>query len=376
MASEMQQQLQQFLQTTAGKGPFATIYMALEPNQSADKSKIMFKNAAKHIEEVMKETWPDVDWEPYAKQMSPWVEDTQAWDGVAQGFGLLTNGQQTYVRHLNHFVNETAMVTATPQILPLILDNQRAFNFDLLALSSDQIALYHNAGTELTPVELPDDAPKTMKGTLGTELRGGSLNSVSQGAEASYHGHNEKSAEEEIDLRRYFQEVDKYISDNYSKPFKRMLIVVGLPQNQAIFHELSKNVYLSNTYQIEENPGALGENELKARVEDLRQKMRQDKMAHAVERIDRAKSQKRYRIELGQIVTALVNGAVQTLYIRSGARVYAQLDENQKIDTSSEQGKHNNLLNDLAELTLEYGGEVQLLNVDYFEEPVGAVLRY
>ncbi|MBE7901695.1 hypothetical protein IPD43_29510, partial [Paenibacillus polymyxa] len=89
------------------------------------------------------------------------------------GIGMLTNGAQTYVTPMYEAVDEVAMVTEVPQILPLMLDEATATDFDILALNADSIQLYHNHGHQVRPVSLPDDAPQTLKGTLGTEIRGG-----------------------------------------------------------------------------------------------------------------------------------------------------------------------------------------------------------
>ncbi|SIH46062.1 Uncharacterised protein [Mycobacteroides abscessus subsp. abscessus] len=48
-------------------------------------------------------------------------------------------------------VDEVAMVTDMPQILPLMLDEATATDFDILALNADSIQLYHNHGHQVRP---------------------------------------------------------------------------------------------------------------------------------------------------------------------------------------------------------------------------------
>jgi len=363
MASEISSALRTFLQETTDQGPFVTIYLSMEDEQIPEKSKIQIKNLAKHAEGVMATAWPEAKWEAYGAAIDPYINDSLAWADIhGHGFGLITNGTSTYVQALGNTVNEVAMVTETPQILPLLLDNQRHFDFDLLALNIDRVEFYHNDGTTLTPVALPAN-PAKMEATIGAELRGGEKNSVSKGPD------------ELSDLRRYYADVDKYIADTYSKPNQRLLITIGLAQNLRMFREVSKNLYLSNRYQIEASPVNLTKPQLDDAVDYMRQQWRQDQFEHALNRIDRANSQKRYRTDLGQVVDAVVNGAVEHLYVQSGARYNGRIKDHM-LEASSEQAQHNNLLNDLADIVLAFGGKVTLMNADYFELPVSAILRY
>ncbi len=65
---------------------------------------------------------------------------------------MLTNGAQTVITPMYEAVDEVAMVTEVPQILPLTLDEATATDFDILALNADSIQLYHNHGHQVRPV--------------------------------------------------------------------------------------------------------------------------------------------------------------------------------------------------------------------------------
>ncbi len=237
--------LQQFLADTK-QGPYVSLYMSWPEHTPVEKLRIRFKNMLKHVKTVMAETYSGTDFAPYAAELEPYEQDPMFWqDSEANGIGMLTNGAQTYVTPMYEAVDEVAMVTEVPQILPLMLDEATATDFDILALNADSIQLYHNHGHQVRPVSLPDDAPQTLKGTLGTEIRGGELNSVSQGGgHVTYHGHNEKSAEKASDQRRFYQAVDQYLLTNYSNPKKMPLVLMGLAENVAVFREISKNHHL------------------------------------------------------------------------------------------------------------------------------------
>ncbi len=368
--------LQQFL-TESGDGPFVTLYMPLEKNQNAEKSKLMVRHLTNHAKDVMADAWPETAWAPYGSKLQPLMDEPDLIAGMSgQGLGVITDGTRLYLHDLEYPVAETAMVTAMPQVLPILLDMQRHFEFDLLALQGDSIALYHNAGDLLTKVDLPEDAPLTLKGTLGTEIRGGSLNSVGQGrGRVSYHGHNDKSYEEDIDSHRYYQAVDTYIADNFSKPNKQRLVLIGLPQNIALFRDVSRNQYLSKDAHVEVNPGGMTTEQISQSLDLMRRDATIRQSQSLLELVNEARGRERYAADLGLVIDALSHQAVDTLVIRQGARINGRLLDDE-LDTSSEIAKHNNLLNDLADLTIAQGGTVQVMPENMIDEPVVALTRY
>ncbi|WP_125706129.1 baeRF6 domain-containing protein [Lacticaseibacillus daqingensis] len=366
--------LQQFLATATT--PCVSLYLPIEANQ-LEKNRLTLRHLINHAKDVMATTWPDAAWTAFDAQLDPWLSDPKRLADVASpGLGLLSDGQQVYARALEYPVSEVAMVTEMPQVLPMLLDMQRHFEFDLLALQRDSIALYHNMGDVLTATELAADAPLTLKGTLGTELRGGETNAQTIGpGHVSYHGHNEKSAEEEIDQRRYYQAVDTYIADHFSKPNQRRLILFGLPQNLAVFREVSRNSYLSGSMQVELNPGGLTLADLDAALNVLRLDNGIRRHQKTLATLDKARGSGLFREDLGSVISALNQHAVAMLVIRQGARINARLD-NGGLEFKSERAKHNNLLNDLADAVLAQGGEVRVLPENMQDQPVVAVLRY
>ncbi|WP_179396153.1 hypothetical protein [Lacticaseibacillus absianus] len=366
--------LQQFLATA--NTPTVSLYLPVEPNQG-DKVRLTLRHLIDHAKDVMAQTWAAVDWTPYQTALQPWLDDPlRLADVTAPGLGLLCDGVNLYARELEYPVSESAMVTAMPQVLPMLLDMQRHFEFDLLTLQRDSIALYHNAGDVLTATALPADAPLTLKGTLGTELRGGATNSIPQGSgHVSYHGHNDKAAEDAIDQRRYYQAVDTYIADHYSKPNQRRLVLFGLPQNLAVFREVSRNSYLSGTMQIEQSPNNLTLADLDDALAILRLDNGIRRHQQTLADLDHARGTGRFRADLPAVIAALDRHAVATLVIRQGARVNARFVDGQ-LDAQSDRAKHNNLLNDLADMAIAQGGTVQVLPENMMDQPIVAVLRY
>lgn len=368
--------LQQFLADTK-QGPYVSLYMSWPEHTPVEKLRIRFKNMLKHVKTVMAETYSGTDFAPYAAELEPYEQDPMFWqDSEANGIGMLTNGAQTYVTPMYEAVDEVAMVTEVPQILPLMLDEATATDFDILALNADSIQLYHNHGHQVRPVSLPDDAPQTLKGTLGTEIRGGELNSVSQGGgHVTYHGHNEKSAEKASDQRRFYQAVDQYLLTNYSNPKKMPLVLMGLAENVAVFREISKNHHLLPKLAVVKSPATLDFVELDDLLEPVRATLRDRRRQHFANVIENARGNGSYTDELATIISAALRGQIAILFVQAGARIHARLEGDQ-IERDSKAAQHANLLNTLADIVLGHGGQVELLPEAHLSAKVGATMRY
>ena len=368
--------LQQFLADTK-QGPYVSLYMSWPEHTPVEKLRIRFKNMLKHVKTVMAETYSDTDFAPYAAELEPYEQDPMFWqDSEANGIGMLTNGAQTYVTPMYEAVDEVAIVTEVPQILPLMLDEATATDFDILALNADSIQLYHNHGHQVRSVSLPDDAPQTLKGTLGTEIRGGELNSVSQGGgHVTYHGHNEKSAEKASDQRRFYQAVDQYLLTNYSNPKKMPLVLMGLAENVAVFREISKNHHLLPKLAVVKSPATLDFVELDDLLEPVRATLRDRRRQHFANVIENARGNGSYTDELATIVSAALRGQIAILFVQAGARIHARLEGDQ-IERDSKAAQHANLLNTLADIVLGHGGQVELLPEAHLSAKVGATMRY
>ena len=368
--------LQQFLADTK-QGPYVSLYMSWPEHTPVEKLRIRFKNMLKHVKTVMAETYSDTDFAPYAAELEPYEQDPMFWqDSEANGIGMLTNGAQTYVTPMYEAVDEVAMVTEVPQILPLMLDEATATDFDILALNADSIQLYHNHGHQVRSVSLPDDAPQTLKGTLGTEIRGGELNSVSQGGgHVTYHGHNEKAAEKASDQRRFYQAVDQYLLTNYSNPKKMPLVLMGLAENVAVFREISKNHHLLPKLAVVKSPATLDFVELDDLLEPVRATLRDRRRQHFANVIENARGNGSYTDELATIVSAALRGQIAILFVQAGARIHARLEGDQ-IERDSKAAQHANLLNTLADIVLGHGGQVELLPEAHLSAKVGATMRY
>lgn len=367
--------LQEFLAQTPSS-PFVSLYLPQTPHQEVAAVQLELRHLIAHAEEVMATTYPEQDWAPYATQLAGVFDTPQRTTGAsAQGLAVLCDATRLMTFDLDTPVVQSAMVTALPQILPLLADVQAQHDFDVLVLQRDRIALYRHEHETLLPIALPAEAPQTLKQALGDELRGGSLNSISQGpGNVSYHGHTDKSAEDANDTRRFFQMVDAYVAEHYSKAHQRPLALWGLPQTLAVFREVSRNPLLS-TVQLELSPSNLNASALARAAAVLTSDFDGQARHLLVAEIDAARGGNLIAESLDAVIAALNAHAVEHLLVRADARLRGRLVDG-VLEQASPQAQHNNLLNELAELTVVQGGRVSLLPAAQLSQPVVAITRY
>jgi hypothetical protein len=361
-------------------GPFISVYMGIEPNQPVEKSAITLKNLVKHAIDVLQETWNVDDVENYRQLIEETIDSSSLWDlgNDVKSLGLITNGKIIFTRELAVETRDVAMATDLPFILPMVLDYQSHFEYYLLGISYDKIRLYDFTDRYLEELQLPDDAPTTLKKALGTDIRGGETNSVSVGnGKVSVHGHNDTSAEKEIDHRRYYQVVDKYIVDNFGGDREKPVILMGLPQNMTLFKEVNKTPDHFSEFELDLNPNELDyDQKINDRINQFKKERNATLVKHDLADIDKARGAALISADLNQIVTSSIHGQVDTVYLAQGARINGRILDNETVDTTSQQAIHNNLLSDLADITVANSGKVRILPENSLSNPVLAKLRY
>ncbi|WP_125708734.1 hypothetical protein [Lacticaseibacillus porcinae] len=362
--------LQDFL-THTDHGPYVSIYLSKLPHQAFPAISLALRHQIEHAQSVMAEIFPKVAWQPYADQLETIFDDPARFNGITKGIGVLCDGQQVALFLMAEPVSDTAMVTTQPQILPLIADHQSRYDFDLLVLQRDRIALFHHDGDTLVEVILPDEAPRTLVAALGEEQGGPQLNSIRQGSDAvSYHGHGDKSAEQLADTKRYFQQVDAYLIAHRDFP----LALWGLPQNIALFRSLSRNLNLS-AVELALSPNELSSTVMARVAVTLTSDFDSEARHELLAQINAARDRKCLRVDLNGIAQAVAVHAVDRLLIQTGARVKGELIHGE-FTTASLKAQHNNVLNDLAIAVVAQGGTVSLLPKPQLDEPVVAITRY
>ena len=213
----------------------------------------------------------------------------------------------------------SAHVGDTVYALPLIANDQFSWDYHLLKVSQDSMALWDVTEGVATPVDLPA-AHRDAGTSVSTELTTGKTRTTRTGLEvlSASHGNDPKETSQASDTQNYFKQVDDYILTNYSKSTQKPLVLLAVSENQAIFRKLSKNKYLLQNTQISKVPAKLDRQAIAQIVAQVNQQLATEVLAVLQSQVDRARSAKKYISDLGAITQRVAEGNVATLFIAQG----------------------------------------------------------
>lgn len=295
------------------------------------------------------------------------------------GLVLYLTTDNIYYYHIGISTTNHVSVEASPNVVPLIENFQYTNNYHVLVLNRENIRLFKGDALSVEEIILDDeDAPVTLTDALGTERTATELSQGNYGglggAEGanSFHGHKEASREKDIDRENYFRVVDKYILDHYSSPSDLPLILYALPENQAIFRQISKNQCLLDQ-GIEESGANVNQQTIKDKalaknIEIVKQD--QETMFNRFR-----ETTPKYRIDnqLDDLAMSSLQGRIEELLISKDYQQSGQIGD----EGEFKEGE-GNFVEQLITKVLEAKGKVYIVPSD--EMPVGinisARLRY
>ncbi|GKT04353.1 hypothetical protein ACRYI5_07230 [Furfurilactobacillus sp. WILCCON 0119] len=312
-------------------------------------------------------------WTPFEHRLtSALSDDTLFAQNIKESLGVLATSQQIIVDHLLTAVEDHVSVATTPELRPLLFEQQTDFDFDLLALNGDSFRLYQIQNHRAIPMPLPDDAPTTLTKALGDQKRGGDLNAVSRGDHAGFHGHNSKDAEKEIDLTNYYKAVEDFMQANHQQS-TRPLILFALPENQALYRRISRLARLSTTYALQNSPAGLTTAQIQTQINPLFEHHAHLAIDQALNDYQSAANANRQLNVPSDIATAACQGQVETFIVSETSAWHGTLTDDQFTPTDDGQ----DILPTLCTAVLQNGGQVVVVPEDQLPDgqPV-AISRY
>lgn len=345
-----------------------------------EATQIQFQNLLKEAKEKLCEKYDEKYCDTLLDQVKGIRKETDFWRKASQSIVFYVTPDEVFYYRLSVPVRTGAVVSKQAYVLPLISNFQYVSYYHLLALNHDKFTLYNGRGTSIQPVELSEDAPDTLVKAMGDELTGGELNVGSYngnqvgGGQGVFHGHNEKSNEVQIDQVNYFRIVDKYVSDNFSKPAELPLVLFSLPENGADFQKLSKNPYLDET-RVEASPSQLSFNDIQSHTSEVVNEIINRRYKELVEKFNETTPEFRLEAQYSDLAMASIQGKIETLLLEDHYQVEGLIDENGQYHEGPEQ---NLYVNQLVHNVLKTNGKVYVLDKASMPSNTGvaATLRF
>lgn len=346
---------------------------------------IRYKNLTKQIEKSLQQKYPDHVIEALLEPYYQLIEDYYFWNHMQSGLAVLSTPKFFGVYKLPRTVPEIAIVADSFHIKPLIRMMQSADRYQLLAVNREHVRLFEGNRDHIERVVLDDDVPETIEEALGTELTEPRLTvstnygKGSKGPAPMYHGHGGRKDDVELDEKRFFHIIDEKILKNYSKKSKLPLILVALPEHQAIFREHSRNPYLLER-GIAIHPDSLTEETLREKSWSIIEPYYLERLEKLIHTFSEAASKKHGSDELDDIALAAVEGRIATLLIDADKRVAGRINyETGKVRRDDELDPSvDDLFDDLGEHVIKTGGDVIIVPRERMPTQSGlaAIYRY
>ncbi|MBM7708341.1 hypothetical protein [Enterococcus lemanii] len=352
------------------KGPFVTVMLNTHvAHQEIEKDILKFKNFIKEAKKRYTKRYPDLDWNQIQTKADAILNSADFWRNTTKSIAIILTPEETLVHHLNIEVDDQYYVGDTPYLLAIIKNAQYNYDYYLLALNRDSMSLYKMENNRLNTVELPEEAPTTLKKALGEEITGGGANFRSSGnaSGSGQHGTSDKEEEVAIDWANYYIAIGDFLRNFIEKEEKLPLYLFGLPENQAMFKKYAKNIVSTEGVGVPLSPTSLSVAELSRGAEIISIELAQKQISNYKKLIEA-----KYYDQLADIKQTASLGRISQLFIATsnlvpgfGENVDEEYDWRQELNT-------------IAIDVINHGGEVSLL--DQADAPgqkaLIAILRY
>ncbi|WP_087842940.1 baeRF6 domain-containing protein [Lactiplantibacillus plantarum] len=224
-----------------------TLSINLNKLKYQQDERLHLKSALTEIKKYSMEH-PELNYKELERQVDNLIDQNLPYQGIT--LFIQGNTLELFVLPRTTVDEVKLTISKSPDLLSILREQPNKMYY-LLALEGTSFRLFKIVDKTVAPVKLDADAPTDLVETLGSEKRGGELNFIAQGGSTTFHGHNETSKEKQIDLERYYREINKYLVETIDLTVP--IVLMGLPKNLALFKRISEKLSLSEI-QISKSP--------------------------------------------------------------------------------------------------------------------------
>ncbi|NLJ90151.1 MAG: hypothetical protein GX323_04550 [Clostridiales bacterium] len=362
------------------EGPIVSLYQPTHRHSPESKQDpIRFKNLIKEIEKPLSLICQKKEKQSILDLLTQISNDTKFWIYNNDAIAVFYARGEAIIYRLNRPTKELAVVSNNFHIKPLISNFQSADSYHVLGLNREGFTLFEGNIYGINEVTLDDDIPNNIKEVLGDEFTSSYISARYGGAKGQgyYHGYGEKSKLISSDTERFFRFIDKVVWDNFSKKSKLPLILVALPEYHSIFRRISDNPYLLEE-GIKTNYDILTIDTLKEKMWELIEPIYDKRADDLIEGFENARAKSLGSDDLASVARAAVSNQVHTALIESDRVIPGKIDLGTGNIEWGELGhpEYGDLLNDIALIVMQNGGNVVMLPKDKMPTGSGIAATY
>jgi hypothetical protein len=328
---------------------------------------IRFRNLVDDAErQLLEADVRSVDVQKLLKPAKELQDDRNFWQHQSAGLAFFTSADCLKCFELPGCPPQIAAVGPRFHILPLLPYLQGNGRFYVLAVSLSKVRLFSGSRdglAECTPAELRFDMDEALALDMERQLQMHSHQPrprTRSGTETgAYHGHEDVDLKKYI--RQYFQKIDQALGRVLSGEDAPM-VFAGVEYLFPIYRDASRYSALTQESLTGNFDGATAR-ELHGDAWEIVQPGFEKHGRMAESRLQEALGTRMASTELTELLPAAVNGRIEALFVQAGKSVWGRYDhECGRLQVhASSTAANDDIINLLATLTLQHGGEVFVL---------------
>jgi len=349
--------------------PCVSVYLpTARTYPESQQDPVRYRNLLDQAEMQLREAYPSGKTAGLMEKFRGLLKDDVFWSHRLDGLAVLGSPDTFHVFELNRPVAERAVVADTFHVKPLLRVAQSADRFHVLCLTREEVKLYEGNRDGLTPITTRA-VPWTITEALGgkprqhkVEPKAGKSAGATQPHSTRVEGgpsHAAQGDDTKLDAERYFRAVDRAVWENLSRHSDLPLIVVAVPEDQAIFRAVTHNHRLVPP-GIEKHPGSMSVRELCQAAWKCVEPNYLAILQRYVEDFNTAKARQLASDDLCAVAKAVHDGRVGVLLVEADRVVPGRFDPQTGEARPMPAGANgaDDLLDDLAETVLRMKGTV------------------
>ena len=295
------------------------------------------------------------------------IGDQEFWRHQADGLALFASRDFGRLYRLPVRVRNMVVVGPTFHTKPLIEFLQAPERFWVLSVTQKEVRMWEGTTTELAPVNL-HVVPTSLQEALGTEVVSDRLNLRSprgKGSAPIFHGHGAGKDDTKQELEKFFRAVDAGVRDLLADEISP-IILAAVDYYHPIYRSVSKLENLADE-GIVGSIGAWDEGRIHAAAWPIAQKSVERKLDVALDLWESSYGRGKAESDLAVIARLAVAGRIRLLLAENGRTVWGRINriagdvELIREGGSDPHGGAVDLLDELAELTIQFGGRALVL---------------
>lgn len=295
------------------------------------------------------------------------VKDAEYWKHLGKdGLAVFLAGQTAFHFPLPVSFAELVTVGSRFQLRPL-LPLLTGGSYLVLALSQKKLRLFQGDRYQLNEIDLPEDTPTSMDEALKFDDPERQLQYHTKTASpgngqrgAMFHGHGVGIDDQDSNLERYFQAIDRTLFP-FLEHKKLPVILVGTEELHAVYRNITKSHTLLST-GITGNISELPPESLQARAWEIAGDYFAEEEKTALQNFQDNIGGNRVTDDLQSLMLAASDGRIENLFVAENEQLWGtvDIDTRQVTVKEEEEPKTINLIDEAVALTLNKKGRVYL----------------